>query len=315
MRLRQLSEVPRPAAVVEGVQAQTGRPASQISDTPLATQTTSQGIRQNEISNFTDLGNTTEPGVEYNKTTDGPNIRGMDGARIVTTIDGIPLPYVDNAARTGPQSAAALINANGGGAAFDFSSISVLDVLRGADSSRIGSGGLGGAIVLRTLEPEDLLLPGKYLGGLIKGTYDSRDSSYTSGLALAGRAGAMSVLLQGSYKKGHETTNQGSVGTFGATRTEPNPGELNQDNVLFKVRITGDSGHRIGVTAERYRSESDSDLLTVWNRSSAASGSPLAAFSVSKTRNASACRWTIRMSLACPAPSSAPLSQPPTGRT
>lgn len=268
------AEVPStvPTASVPAAAAQRVQPASQTSDSPLATQTSGAEIRRNEIGNVTDLGNTTEPGVEYNKTTDGPNIRGMDGARIVTTIDGIPIPYVENAARTGAQSAAALINANGGGAAFDFSSISVLDVVRGADSSRIGAGALGGAVVLRTLEPEDLIEAGKYLGGVAKGTYDSRDSSYAGALALAGRAGGMSMLLQGSYKVGNETINQGNVGTFGATRTEPNPGDLNQDNVLFKVRLTDQSGHRIGVTTERYRREFDSDVFTVWNRSFAGSG-------------------------------------------
>lgn len=255
------------SAPVESTQ-RTAPPASPLSDTPLATQTTAGDIQRNEISNITDLGNTTEPGVEYSPRTDGFNIRGMEGARITTVIDGIPLPFVENSARASTASINAPTNADGGGATFDFRSISALDILRGADSSRVGSGGLGGAVVLRTLEPEDIITTGSNWGGLSKASYDSRDKSYNGSLALAGRAGPWSGLVQGSYTRGHETDNQGSNGSYGATRTEPNPLDFDQSNLLAKIRHTDASGHRFGVTAERYKYDADGDLMTNWNRGS-----------------------------------------------
>lgn len=246
-----------------------GKPAkaaSSLSDSPLATQTTGEGLKKNEVNNIRDLGATTEPGVDYNKATDGPVIRGMDGPRVTTVVDGIPIPYLADYVRSSTATVNAPTNANGGGAAFDFFSISALDVLRGADSSQIGSGVLGGALVIRTIEPEDLITDGKNFGGLAKATYDSRDKSYGGGLAVAGRAGAVSVLAQGSYTTGGETENKGSNGAYGAKRTEPNPQDYDQDNILLKLRVTSPDGHRFGVTGERFSRETDTDIATNWNR-------------------------------------------------
>ncbi len=136
--------------------------AGTISDTPLATETTAENLRKNEVANIADLGDTTEPGVEYSKRTDGAVIRGLTGPRVLTTVDGVPIPYLENYARS---LGSTITNSDGGGSSFDFSSLSALDVLRGADSSRAGSGALGGALVLRTLEPEDLIAEGRDWGG------------------------------------------------------------------------------------------------------------------------------------------------------
>ena len=236
-------------------------PAGAASDTPLATQTTGEEIAKREISNIADLGNTTEPGVDYLKRTDGPVIRGLAGPRVATLVDGIPIPYLENFAR---GSTSTLTNSDGGGSSFDFSSLSALDVLRGADSSRVGSGVLGGALVLRTLEPEDIIEEGRNWGALTKVTYDSEDSSLAGSFAAAGRAGATSVLLQGSYKRGHETESKGTNGSYGRARTEPNPLDFDQNNILFKLRHDIEGGHRIGVTTERYDRDGRSDLATSW---------------------------------------------------
>ncbi|MFV0294491.1 MAG: TonB-dependent hemoglobin/transferrin/lactoferrin family receptor [Hyphomicrobiaceae bacterium] len=233
----------------------------------MATQTTGQTIRRDEIGSITDLGNATEPGVEYSSRTDGPSIRGLEGPRVTTVIDGIPVPFLEDNIRSDTAGANSPTNADGGGAAFDFFSISALDVLRGSDSSRIGPGAMGGAIVIRTLEPDDLLEKGRDWGGLSKVTYDGRDGSIAGGIAIASRAGPVSVLLQGSYKDGNEMDSNGKDGSFGARRTKPNPLDYDQDNVLFKLRLNEGSGHRFGITAERYKRDADAELMTNWNRS------------------------------------------------
>ncbi len=239
--------------------------ASAATETPLATQTTADEIAKKEIKDINDLGNTTEPGVDYVEsrpgTAGGMFIRGLTGPRIATVIDDIPIPYLETLTRSGSASPTTGISDSSN--SFDFSSLSALDVLRGADSSRIGSGGLGGALVMRTLEPEDLIGEGRNWGALTRLGYDGRDNSFNGSVAAAYRFGNTSVLFQGAYKKGEETKNKGTADVIGSARTKPNPADVEQSNLLFKLRHDIEGGHRIGVTAERFSLENDMDLKTL----------------------------------------------------
>lgn len=232
-------------------------------DTPLASQTTADQIRKKEISNVRDLGNTTEPGVDFVESkpgkTGGLFIRGLGGARVTTLIDGIPVPFFENYAR----STVATTGMSDTNNSYDFSSLSRVDVLRGSDSSRIGPGALGGALVLRTLEPEDLIEEGRDWGGVAKLTYDSEDRSFGGNVAVAKKVQNTSVLFQGGYKKGHERKNQGTADIIGVNRTEANPADYDQYNLLFKVRQDLEGGHRIGLTAERFNLDTKTDLKTL----------------------------------------------------
>lgn len=219
--------------VVKGKRVQSANAAA---DTPLASQTTAEEIRKKDIGSIRDLGNSTEPGVDYVDAKPGKPgglfIRGLGGARVVTLIDNIPVPFFENFARQG-QATTTLSNTN---SSFDFSSLSTVDVVRGADSSRIGSGALGGALVLRTLEPEDLIGEGRDWGGVAKTTYDSEDRSVGGSLAAAKKIENTSVLFQGSYKRGNETDNKGTADVYGMSRTKPNPADTYESNLMFKIR-------------------------------------------------------------------------------
>lgn len=234
-------------------------------DTPLATETTAEAIRKNEISSVKDLGNTTEPGVDYVESRTGAAggtfIRGLGGARVATLIDDIPIPYLDTLTRTGSASPTTGISDSTD--SFDFSSLAGVSIVRGADSSRIGSGALAGAIVLRTLEPEDLISEGKDWGALARIGYDGVDRGFGGSVAAAKKVGNTSVLLQSSYKRGNETDSQGTNDVIGTSRTEKNPADSYQRSVLFKVRQDIEGGHRIGITAERFNRDIDTDLKTL----------------------------------------------------
>lgn len=223
-----------------------------VADTPLATETDREELEARQITSIDELGRVSEPGVSFNEENGSVNIRGLDGARVLTTIDGIPIPFLDDGAR----------DASGGINSFDFNSIEAIDIVRGADSSRGGSGALGGAMVLSTIEPEDLIQPGRSWGGYVKSIYDSKDESFGGFAGIAARMGDSSVLFQGGYRLGHETDNNGDVGGYGPTRSEPNPADYDENNVLFKVRQATDGGHVFGLTAERYDFDYDSDLLS-----------------------------------------------------
>ena len=221
-------------------------------DSPLTTQTSKQELENRQITSISDLGRILEPGVNFNRTTGAVNIRGLEGSRVLTTIDGIPVPYLSDATR----------GATGGVDSFDFNSLSVVDVMRGADSSRAGSGALGGVLGLRTLEPEDLIGEGKTWGGIVKFDYDSANRSWGTSAGVAKRIENTSVLFQGGYRKGHETKTNGDVGGYGARRTEADPADFDQHNLLFKLRHEAEGGHMFGLTAERFRKDIDTDART-----------------------------------------------------
>lgn len=247
--------------VVKGKRAK----ADLVGDTPLISETSAEDIREKEIANVKDLGNSTEPGVDYVETRPGTAggmfIRGMGGARIATLIDDIPIPYLETLTRSGSPSPTTGISDSTD--SFDFSSLSGVGVVRGADSSRIGGGALGGALVLRTLEPEDLIAEGRTWGGVAKAGYDGKDKSFNGSAAVAARFQDTSVLLQGGYTRGHESDNGGTVDVIGSARTKPNPSDTDQKNLLFKVRHDLEGGHRIGLTAERFNRDVDTDLKTL----------------------------------------------------
>ncbi|WP_313141812.1 TonB-dependent hemoglobin/transferrin/lactoferrin family receptor [Rhizobium croatiense] len=228
-----------------------------VADTPLATEVTQKQLEEKQVTNYDDIGRSVDAGVNYSRADAGFNLRGLSGARILTTIDGIPIPYISNSSR---QGAFAPANANGGGDTFDFDSLSSLDIVRGADSSKGGSGVLGGAIVLNTLEPEDLIPEGRDWGAVVKSTYDSEDRSLSGSAAGAKKIGGTSILFQGGYRKGHERANMGNNDVYGALRTEANPADFDQNNLLFKLRQELEGGHRIGLTAERFRRDLETDL-------------------------------------------------------
>ncbi|WP_171963235.1 TonB-dependent receptor [Bordetella trematum] len=201
---------------------------------------------------WSDVGKRLEPGVAFNRQNNSLNIRGLDQDRVVARIDGIRLPFLDDGAR----------GVKGGLDAVDFNSLSRLDIVRGLDSAKTGSGALGGVAELRTLEPDDLLTEGRRFGGLAKLDYDSADTSRSANAALAGRVhDDTSWLLQAGARRGHALDNRGDVGGYGAARSEPTPERYRQEQFLAKVQQRIDGGHRIGLTGEYFKRTADLDSM------------------------------------------------------
>lgn len=194
-----------------------------------------------------------DPVITYNSSNDSFTIRGLDSNRILTTIDGIRVPWLNDGAR----------GIKGGVSTFDFSSLSTLDIIRGSDSSLYGSGALGGVIAMRTLDPEDLLSEGKNWGALTKGSYDSADRSWHIDQAFAVRADQTYLLFQGGYAGGKQRENNGWGGGYGADRVLENPADIDRNNLLFKAYQYIDGNHRVGFTAERFYYDDDSRALNL----------------------------------------------------
>jgi hemoglobin/transferrin/lactoferrin receptor protein len=224
---------------------------------PTATSTDAETLDKRFIRGFDDLGRRAEPGVNYSRGSESINIRGLDRDRVLTTIDGIRVPWMTDGARSqGPTG-----GAQGGLDSVDFNGLSAVDIVRGANSSVVGSGALGGAVALYTLNPEDLLR-GKDFGSLIKTDYDSADHSWGLNAALAGRYQDSSWLLQGGQRQGRELESGGDANSYGGSRSEANPADSEQQSLLVKLQQRFDGGHKLGFTGELFERENAIDSRT-----------------------------------------------------
>jgi len=244
-------------------------PPTHITSTPPApptvAQTEAQTLEQRQIRSFDDLGKRAEPGVNFNRSSESINIRGLEQSRVLTTIDGIRLPWLNDGARSqGPNG-----GAQGGLDTVDFNGLSRLDIVRGAGSAEVGSGALGGALQLFTLNPADLLSEGKDFGTLLKTDYDSAEQSYGLNGALAARSGGSAFLLQVGQRRGHELENRGNSGGFSNTRSKANPMDSEQRSFLLKIQQRLGE-HELGTTFEYFERENDIDSRT--NQSGVAGG-------------------------------------------
>ena len=218
---------------------------------PLTQTTDRETLEERQVISFEDFARRVDAGVNFNSSNNSINMRGLGDNRVLTLVDGIRQPWL-----TDPRD-----DAKGGVNAFDFDSISALDITKGADSSRYGSGALGGVVNVRTLNPEDLIRDGRNFGGIVKSTYDSADESVSGSAAAAVRSGDSWFMVQGGYKRGHERDNQGTIGGYEADRTIANPMDFDQGNVLAKFHQYIEGGHRLGVTAEWFKRDEDIDNL------------------------------------------------------
>lgn len=225
---------------------------------PTTSRTDAKTLDERQIRSFDDLGKRSEPGVNYSRTSESINIRGLDRDRVLTTIDGIRVPWLTDGARSqGPTG-----GAQGGLDSIDFNGLSAVDIVRGANSSLVGSGALGGAVQLFTLNPEDLLSDGKDFGSLVKSDYDSADHSWGLNGALAGRYQDTAWLLQAGQRQGHELESGGDANSYGTSRSEANPADTEQQSLLVKLQQRFDGGHKVGFTAELFERQNDIDSRT-----------------------------------------------------
>ena len=173
----------------------------------------------------------------------GFNIRGLEGNRVLLTVDGIRVPRE-------------LVNGVLGSAAFgrdyyDLGLVSRVEILRGANSALYGSDGLAGMVAMFTAEPSELLKAGQILGGRVSASHDTEDGGKRLGLTLAGVA-SDSLQWLGSVQVGrsHELDNQGADESLNSNRTAPNPQDDAQHALLGKLVFTPGRGQRHVLTFE-----------------------------------------------------------------
>lgn len=103
-----------------------------------------------------------------------PVIRGLSGARVLTTIDGVRLNF---------QSA------HRGRLFLDVDSLKQIEIVRGPNSALWGSGALGGVLVLTTKDPADYLEPDAHFGFATKFGFQEVNTEFLASPTLFGRLG------------------------------------------------------------------------------------------------------------------------------
>ncbi|MDI2591574.1 TonB-dependent receptor [Pseudomonas sp. 681] len=184
----------------------------------------------------------------------GYNIRGIDGDRILTQVDGVEIP---DGFFNGPY---AKTQRN----YVDPEIIKRVEILRGPASVLYGSNAIGGAVSYFTLDPDDIIKPGNDVGARLKTGYSSADDSWLKSATIAGRADQFDGLLHLSQRDGHETESYGSNNGIGLERTAANPEDVKTTNVLAKLGWNYGDGSRLGLTYEKYKDDRDTDQKSAY---------------------------------------------------
>jgi len=183
----------------------------------------------------------------------GFNIRGLEGNRVLQTIDGVRVP---DGFAFGPIQF-------GRGDYVDIDLLSRVEIVRGPGSALYGSDGLAGVVSFITRDPEGFLEDGESFGARARASYASADASYAGNIILAGALNNQwSAMLAYTHREGHELDNQGTVGGEGAARTEPNPQDTESDAAAARIVFEPNAHHRFRLTADYGESSVATEVLT-----------------------------------------------------
>ncbi len=182
---------------------------------------------------------------------EGINIRGLQGNRVASSIDGIPLP------ETQENKLLTSLGLDFGGA----NSVEPTS-LRSATVQYNGYyQSLSGSVDFATLEPTDVIQSGN-VGGFVATGYNSVDKSFYGSIAGAAKNDRYEGLVLTTARFGHETKNQGTVGGEGTTRTEADPADYKNSYVLVKNAYQINDEHKVKLTVEHQQKTKNTELLS-----------------------------------------------------
>mgnify|MGYP000494038579 CR=1 FL=1 len=200
-----------------------------------------------------------EPGVSVNSDpnrfgANGFNIRGLEGNRVQMLVDGIRAPSLFQFG-IGPFN-------NSTRSFVDLDSLKRVEILRGPASSLYGSDALGGVVSYMTKDPLDYLdLTTSPFYGAFKSAYASADQGWANTGTVAYGTRQWQALALYTYFSGHQQENMGTNDVVGPARTEPNPQDIRQQNLLLKGVLQPAAGHRVRATYEWLDRNSLIDVL------------------------------------------------------
>jgi hemoglobin/transferrin/lactoferrin receptor protein len=187
-----------------------------------------------------------EPGVYVQNDpqrfgTSGFNIRGIGGNRVQMLVDGVRIP--DSFSIGSFQSARRNM--------VDIDALRAVEIVRGPGSAMYGSDGIGGVVSFVTKDPQDYLeMFGRNHYQGLKLLYSTANDGFVQTATLAGRLNRLEGLLLLTHGEGAETDNQGRNGSRSSARTEPNPQDTRNLNLLSKLLYRFSDDNLLRLTGE-----------------------------------------------------------------
>ena len=197
-----------------------------------------------------------EPGVSVGGTGSrfgltGFNIRGMDGNRVLTLVDGVRVP---DEFSFGPFLSARRDFV-------DVDSLSRAEIARGPISALWGSDAIGGVVAFTTLQPQQYLAERDLYAGFKVG-YSSADEGASGAFTFAAGDDSLAGLLRHTRRQASEQANAGAVGGFGPMREEPDPQAIVSNSTVAKISIAAADRHRVTLNLDRFASTTDTRILS-----------------------------------------------------
>ncbi|MDE1208820.1 TonB-dependent hemoglobin/transferrin/lactoferrin family receptor [Vibrio aestuarianus] len=182
------------------------------------------------------------------------NIRGVEGSRVKMMIDGVQQPTPYNPGTTEQRKYSNAI---------EMDTLQAIEVNKGPSSTLYGSDALGGVVLLRTKNPDDILVTeGDENRFGIRSGYSSANEQFKTTLTWAMRQDKLETLLMATYANGHETeTHSSGADIEGPDRGAQNPADSQLGNLLAKAFYQANDDHRLGLTVEYYNKQYDEDEL------------------------------------------------------
>ncbi|HHF3580558.1 TPA: TonB-dependent hemoglobin/transferrin/lactoferrin family receptor, partial [Haemophilus influenzae] len=185
-------------------------------------------------------------------------IRGVDENRVAINIDGLR-----QAETLSSQGFKELFegygNFNNTRNGAEIETLKEVNITKGADSIKNGSGSLGGSVIYKTKDARDYLINKDYYVSYKKGYATENNQSFNT-LTLAGRYKKFDALVVTTSRNGHELENYGYKNyndkIQGKKREKADPYKIEQDSTLLKLSFNPTENHRFTLAADLYEHRS-----------------------------------------------------------
>ncbi|MDH3002675.1 TonB-dependent hemoglobin/transferrin/lactoferrin family receptor [Pasteurella multocida] len=187
----------------------------------------------------------------------GYSIRGVDENRVAITVDGL-----HQAETLSSQGFKELFegygNFNNTRNSVEIETLKMASIAKGADSVKVGSGSLGGAVIFETKDARDFLIEKDWHLGY-KAGYNSADDQGLNAVTVAGRYKWFDILFMHTKRHGHELKNYDykyAKDIQGKKREKPDPYTIIKESTLVKFSFSPTENHRFTVASDVYHQNS-----------------------------------------------------------
>lgn len=185
----------------------------------------------------------------------GYAIRGVDENRVAITVDGL-----HQAETLSSQGFKELFegygNFNNTRNSVEIETLKEAKIAKGADSVKVGSGSLGGAVLFETKDARDFLTEkDTYVG--YKTGYNSADNQKLNTFTAAGRYKWFDALFMHTQRYGKELENydyKTGSDIQGKEREKSDPYKISKESTLVKFSFSPNENHRFTVASDVYES-------------------------------------------------------------